>query len=165
MTHLMNQQAHESYIEAQVLTATPQKLRLMLIEAAIRHARQAVQGWDTDDNERALESIIHCRSIISELLSSIRADDTDLTKQVASLYLFVFQHLTEAQLRRDSDLLVEVIDILEVERGTWQQVCEEMPEAPIPTEEHIAASPQEILAPTTSHHDTNLLGGSFTFEA
>ena len=161
----MDQHAHESYIESQVMTATPQKLRLMLIEGAIRHARQTIHHWDANDNEQALESMIHCRSIISELLSSIRSDDSDLTKKVAGIYLFVFQHLTEAQLRRDSKLVDEAIGVLEVERETWQQVCHEMPHAPVPTEEHTAAGPQEIIAPTTSHLETNLLGGSFSLDA
>jgi len=161
----MDQHARESYIEAQVMTATPRKLRLMLIEAAIRFARQTIQYWEANDNERALKSIIRCRNIISELLSSVRGDDSDLTKQVASFYLFVFQKLTEAQLRRDSKLVEEAIGVLEVERGTWRQLCEEMPDAPVPTAEHRAAGPQEIIAPTIAYPDADLHGGGISFNA
>lgn len=161
----MEQHAREAYIEAQVMTATPQKLRLMLIEGAIRFARQTIQQWQAGDNERALEAIIRCRNIVSELLSSIRVDESELTKRVASLYLFVFQNLTEAQLRRDVKLVEEAIDVLEVERGTWRELCDEMPHAPARTAEHRAAGPQEIFAPPLAYQDADVPRGSISFDA
>lgn len=161
----MDQHAREAYIESQVMTATPQKLRLMLIEAAIRFARKTIQHWAAGENEQALEAIIRCRNIVSELLSSVRVEESELTKQVASLYLFVFQNLTEAQSRRDSKLVEEAIDVLEVERGTWRQVCEEMPHAPAPTAEHRAAGSREIIAPTIAYPDADLQRGSISFDA
>ena len=161
----MDQHAREAYIEAQVMTATPQKLRLMLIEGAIRFARQTIHHWQAGDNDRALESIIRCRNIISELLSSIRVDESELTKQVARLYLFVFQSLTEAQLRRDAKLVEEAIGILEVERETWRDLCEKMPHAPERTAAHRATAPQEILAPAIAYADANQQCGSISFDA
>jgi flagellar protein FliS len=147
------------------MTATPQKLRLMLIEGAIRFARKTIQHWEASENDQALESIIRCRNIVSELLSSVRVAESELTKQVASLYLFVFQHLTQAQLRRDAKLVEEAIGILEIERGTWRQLCEEMPHAPVPTERHIAAGPHEIIAPTIAFVDAEFQTGSVSFDA
>lgn len=161
----MNQQAHDSYVESQVMTATPQKLRLMLIEGAIRFARKTIHHWEASENDEALESIIRCRNIISELLSSVRVAESELTKQVASLYLFVFQHLTQAQVRRDAKLVAEAIEILEVERGTWRELCEQMPHAPVPTVRHMAAGPQEIIAPTIAYPDADPRSGSISFDA
>ncbi len=161
----MNQEARDSYFEAQVMTATPQKLRLMLIEGAIRFARKSIQHWEAGENDQALEAIVRCRNIISELLSSIRVGESELTKQVASLYLFVFQHLTKAQLRRDVKLVQEAIGILEVERGTWRELCEQMPHAPVPTVQHLAAGPQEIIAPAIAYPDTEIQQGSISFDA
>ena len=161
----MNQEARDSYVEAQVLTATPQKLRLMLIEGAIRFARKTILHWEAGDNARALDAIVRCRNIVTELLSSIRVADSELTKQVASLYLFVFQHLTQAQLRRDAKLVNEAIEILEVERETWRELCEQMPHAPVPTEQHIAAGPREIIAPPIAYPEADLRQGSISFDA
>jgi flagellar protein FliS len=161
---IMNQHARESYLESQVLTATPQKLRLMLIEAAIRFARMTLRHWEQGENEQALDTLIRCRNIISELLSSVRTDESKLTRQVAGLYLFVFKHLTEAQLRRDADCLQEAIEVLEIERETWRQVCEQMPEAPAPADQ-AASAPQEIIAPTEAINDGDYCGGSFSLDA
>lgn len=157
----MEQPAHQSYLESQVLTATPQKLRLMLIEGAIRFGRQTLHHWEEDENEKALETIIRCRTIVSELLASVHVDESELTKKVAGLYLFVFRQLTEAQLRRDSHLVGEALRVLEAERETWQLVCEQMPEAPPAA----ASAPDsaEILAPQVVYPDVT--GGSVSFDA
>jgi len=128
----MEHQAHNSYLEAQVLTATPQKLRLMLIEATISAARLAMTHWEANHNEKALASLAHSRSLLSELLAGIKPDDTELTKRVAGVYLFLFKTLAEAQLRRDPKLVEATIKILQVERDTWRMVCERMPAAPVP---------------------------------
>lgn len=163
----MQQQASESYLESQVLTATPQKLRLMLIEGAIRFARQTLHHWEQENNEQALETIIRARSIVSELIASIRIDETELTRKVASIYLFVFRHLTEGQLRRDDHLVTEAIRVLEAERETWQQVCEQMPEAPVAAVGQSESS--EIIAPQVIYPDNEVggsgIGGTVSFDA
>ncbi len=120
----MNSSAHDTYLETQVLTAPPQKLRLMLIDAAIRRARQTIEAWDKDRHEDAFEHLTRCRAIITELLGSIKKDDSRLSGTVAGIYVFLFQTLTEAQHRRDRQKLAEVIRVLEIERETWQQVCD-----------------------------------------
>jgi flagellar protein FliS len=158
----MEQSANESYLEAQVMTATPQKLRLMLIEAAIRFARRTLLLWEEGDNEQALETIIRCRQVVSELLASIRIDDSALTRHVSSLYVFIFRHLTEAQLRRDASHVEEAIRVLEVEHETWRLVCEQMPEAPMAQDPSATA---EILAPRVVDCGSTMTGGSLSLEA
>ena len=134
------------YLEAQVMTATPQKLRLMLIEGAIRFARQTIQQWAVNQNEEALESLIRCRSIVSELLAGVRTEESDLTRQVASVYVFLFRTLTEAQLRRDRQKVEEVIRVLEVECETWRLVCEKLPGKPFTAD---SKQPHRSSAPIT----------------
>lgn len=160
----MDDTAHQ-YLEAQIMTATPQKLRLMLIEGALRFARQTLEFWQREQNEQAIESLIRCRSIISELLSGIRLDDSDLTHKVAGVYLFLFRCLTEAHLRRDRKKVEETISVLEIEHETWRLVCEKLPAAPFPMERagHRANQSREIVAPAEG------IGGppasEFTFDA
>jgi flagellar protein FliS len=126
----MDTTARDAYLETQLLTAPPQKLRLVLIEGAIRYARKTLEHWDSQQNEDACESLIRCREIVSELLSSVKIDESSLARRVAGVYTFLFQTLTEAQLRRDRQKLQEAVAVLEVERETWQQVCEQTVAAP-----------------------------------
>ncbi len=162
----MHSDAHNSYLESQVLTATPQKQRLMLIDGAMRFARQAMKLWEDNQEEQATEALESSRKIVSELLSSIDVQQDDLTQKVAAIYVFIFQKLAEAQWARSTKALQEVLDILAVERETWQLLCEQMPEAPVPNPNQRIDSPQEILAPNTSSFaDADVKSGSFSLDA
>ena len=133
---------NDAYLETHVLTATPQKLRLMLIEGAIRFARATADAWQRGDREAGLESLIRCREAIGELIAGIQADSSPLARQVAEIYLFLFTALTQAQLTQDQSQLESTIRILEEERETWRAVCEKWPERVAPAElqrEEIAA--------------------------
>ena len=121
-----------AYLEVQVMTATPQRLRLMLIEGAIRWARQAIRCLEEAKAEDACEAIIRCRGIVTELLSAVKSDESELARQVAGVYLFLFRTLTEVQFRRDRREMENVLNVLGEERETWRRVCEQMPEAPDP---------------------------------
>ena len=140
----MQENSREAYLETQISTATPQKLRLMLIDGGIRFARLGQIAWQEDRPDDAFEHVSRCRAIVSELLAGVRVEQSDLTRQVAAIYGFLFTLLTEAQAHRDSGRLEQVIRVLEEERVTWAAVCEQMPEAPIDLEQ-----PEEILAPRT----------------
>jgi flagellar protein FliS len=140
----------QQYLHAQVMSATPQKLRLMLIEGAIRFARQALSSWEQNHNEQATDWLTRCRNIISELLASIRLDQSSLTRSVAGVYLFLFRSLTEGQLQKDRRKIEEAISVLEIERETWRMVCDKLPDAPFPMDQSGAVrNATEIIAPTS----------------
>jgi flagellar protein FliS len=137
------------YLQSQVMSATPQKLRLLLIEGAIRFARKSLESWEDNDPELAVQSLARCRNIVSELLSGVRLDQSALTSSVAAVYLFLSRSLIEAQLQNDRRKVEESISVLEIERETWRLVWEKMPDTPFPVSHtgEVNAS-KEIIAPT-----------------
>jgi flagellar protein FliS len=126
----MDPTPRDSYLETQINTATPQQLRLMLIEGAIRHGRQTIELWAQRRTDEALESLIRCRGMIGELLAGVKDDGSALSKQVKDIYLFLFTALTESQMTRDATRLGAALRVLEEERSTWQAVCRQLPGAP-----------------------------------
>lgn len=121
----------DTYLESQVRTATPQRLRLMLIDGALRFARQALALWDDPHREVAVRDAIgRCRDIVHELYAAIRVDQCPAGPTVKAVYLFLYQQVAAASLTRDSQKLRDTVRVLEEERETWRQVCEQMPEAP-----------------------------------
>lgn len=138
----MQHDARSSYLEAQIMTATPQKLRLMLIQGAIRNARRAHEAYAQQQFETATAATERCRGIIAELLSGVRQDRSELIQQVLSIYQFLFQQLTQVQLGRDPAALTGVIEVLEVEQETWQQVCQQLGHAPL----RPSSPPREVVA-------------------
>lgn len=136
---------HNAYLQTQILTASPQRLRLMLIEGALRDVELTARLWDEHQPEQALEALIRCRDIISELIAGIRQGESPLAQRVLGLYLFLFQALTESQLSRDPSKLAIVRRILTAERDTWQQVCQQLA-GPIPLDSGGQLTPSAPLA-------------------
>jgi flagellar protein FliS len=119
--------ARDEYLQTEVNTATPQKLQLMLIEAAIRFASQALLHWQRGQDEQAGEALIRCQEIFAEILGGLRPErDPDLTRRVAGIYVFLLRSLTDAHLNKNRQAVEDAIRILEIERGTWQQVCQQL---------------------------------------
>jgi|GEM_PF-1720117 len=122
--------AHDEYLVTQVMTATPQKLQLMLIDAAIRSVRQAQENWKHQRDEEAGEHLMKGQQIVTQLISGLEHEQQpELVRQVAGIYMFIFRALVFAQLRKDEDQLNDALQILESEQETWRMVCEQNPEA------------------------------------
>jgi flagellar secretion chaperone FliS len=143
----MTSSARDAYLETEINTATPQKLRLILLDGAIRRAAQTQKHWRERNDEAALESLIRCRDIVSELIAGIHPAESPLAQQVCGLYVYLFSALTEAQQTRDEHQLAAVIRVLEQDRETWQKVCEQLPDRPVPPTASSAS--REELAPAT----------------
>lgn len=116
-----------AYLRTKVLTAGPEELRLMLLDGAIRFARQGKQGLVDNDPEASFTGITNCRNIIVELMTSIGAGvDPELALNLKNLYSFMFTELTEANLEKDTKRLDAVIELIEYERETWVMLMEKI---------------------------------------
>ncbi|MBA2117098.1 flagellar export chaperone FliS [Bremerella alba] len=139
----------ENYLETEVLTATPQKLQLMMINGAIRFAYQAQQLSEQQDKEEAWDRLMRCREIVAQILCSIKDDGSDLMGNVAGIYFFLFQELTDLHAKDEYARLDGVLNVLNEERQTWEELCQQMPEAPQrPTEnerEITSSDAEEIM--------------------
>ncbi len=140
------QDFRNTYLETQINTATPQKLRLMLIEGAIRYGQQAIDFWQQGRGEDGLSALLRCQAVVAELLGGVREDGTPLTRQVIDIYVFLALQLNEAEMNADPARIEAVVRVLQEERQTWQELCHLLPEAPVPVAVEIEEE-SEILAP------------------
>jgi flagellar protein FliS len=140
----MHLSARDAYLETQINTATPQRLRLMLIDGALRRARAAQDAWAAGRIEEGKAAAGHCRDIIAELIAGVSPDKSELAEQTLGVYMFLLTTIVEAQFAHDTQRLSDIIRVLEEERQTWQAVCEQMPERPVAAP---AAQMVEELAP------------------
>ncbi|MBX3403451.1 MAG: flagellar export chaperone FliS [Phycisphaeraceae bacterium] len=109
-----------AYLRTKVLTASPEELRLMLLEGAIKFLRQGRDGLERKDHEASFDGFSKCRNIVLELMNSVRPDIApDLCGRVTSLYTFIYTKLVEAGFERDLVKADKVIEMLEFERETW----------------------------------------------
>lgn len=121
----MQQLARQNYLQAEVHTATPQKLQLMLVEAAIKNIHRTKKAWDEDKFEAGFDSLALAQDIVAEILSSLdKEGNPELAGKIASIYVFIFRRLAEGGMTHDTVKLDDALRVLNSERETWRQVCE-----------------------------------------
>jgi flagellar protein FliS len=171
----MESSARESYFTTEIMTATPQRLQLMLIEAAIRLAERARERRRAGQNEAAGEDLVRAQEIVAQMLSSLNPQaDAALAKKAAGVYLFVCRSLMEANLLRDDAKLNDAIRVLEIERETWRLVCQKLDASEAPRRESAAVSlshrptgplPPSAFPPAGHSHGVAVPEGGLSFEA
>ena len=120
----MQATARESYLATEVMTAPPQKLQLLLIEGAMRFCNLALARWEQGDQEAAGEALTRAQGVITELIAGVRPEhNRELARKATSIYLYLFRTLVDAHMRHDAQMVQDAMRVLEIERGTWQEVC------------------------------------------
>ena len=122
---MQNLAARQHYLQAEVVTATPQKLQLMLVEAAIKNVHRTKKAWEEERFEAGFESLSRAQDIVAEILSTVdKEGNPDLAGKIASIYVFIFRCLAEGGMTHDAQKLDDALRVLTSERETWRQVCE-----------------------------------------
>lgn len=143
---------NDHYLSAKILTATPQKLHLMLIEGAIRHALVAKRLWEVQDRRAERdEALARCIDITGELVLGVKDSEEAVAKTLVDLYVFIFRAVSEAKILEEVAKLDDALRILAIERETWRQVCEKEDDTPVSNRQELAATPP-------AHHAPNPLG-------
>lgn len=118
-----------AYLRSKVMSASPEELRLMLLDGALRFAHQARNGLETKNFEQSYAGFSQCRAILMELMSSLNeAAAPELTAKVRSLYTFFYLELIQASHDKDIDKLDRVIELIEFERETWAMLMDKLAE-------------------------------------
>lgn len=111
------------YLEAQVLTAPPHRLHLLVVEAAIRFSRQALAAFADQDWPAGETALSRARACVAELLCGIRTEVApDLAERQNRLWLFAYRCLALGELLHDRRKVEDALRILELHRETWLEL-------------------------------------------
>jgi flagellar protein FliS len=137
--------AGSGYLESTIHSATPARLRLMLIERAVDTAARLMATWESGETLGANEHSLKLLDLINELLSGVTGGETDeqveLCGRVSDLYVFLAKHLVVAEQTSDHGAIAEIKLVLEAESDTWRAVC---------AQDAGAAAESTSLPPSTS---------------
>ena len=123
----MTTHPRDEYLVTEVLTAPPQKLQLLLIDGAIRFALQAKEHWHAQQDAEAASAMLRCHEIVSEIIAGVNQQvDRQLAGKVSSIYAYILRALVAADRSRDELQLDQAIAVLQIERETWQLVCQQL---------------------------------------
>lgn len=151
----MTMTQNTQYLESKVLTASPQRLHLMLLEGSLRFGRQAEDALRRSDMDAAVAPLLRLLDIIGELLAGVRARKSGLNTKIADLYWYLFRQISLAKIHGDATMLGDVLKVIEYERQTWQLLCDKL--------EGGSSAPTPIRAPHSQIARVPTAG--FTLEA
>lgn len=116
------------YLESQVLTASPYRLHLMVVDGAVKFARRARLALEENDISAMHVALDRSRACVAELISGLRdAGDRDLIDSLKALFAFVYRSLALADPQRNVRLIDDAIRVLEIHRETWIELGERLP--------------------------------------
>lgn len=123
---MLQNQAYAAYANNKIMTATPADLTLMLYEGAIKFCNIAIVAIENDDIMKAHNNIKKAEKIIEEFRTTLDhkyavAEDFD------NVYKYIYQRLVEANIKKDKEILEEVLTHLRTMRDTWKEVMRTAP--------------------------------------
>jgi len=117
---MVTSNAYNTYKQNSILTASPEELTLMLYNGLVRFIMQAQKAIEDKDVQKAHESIVRAEDIISEFQSTLDMK-YELSHGLALLYDYMYSRLIEANMKKDMEILEEVLGFSKDLRDTWAQ--------------------------------------------
>lgn len=112
---------YNQYMRSKILTASKPELTLMLYDGAIKFCNMAVMCIEKKDIAGAHTNIKKTEAIIEEFLATLNYD-YEVANDFKNVYEYVHDRLVQANLKKDTDILNEVLGHLRGMRDTWKEV-------------------------------------------
>lgn len=112
---------YQQYQMNSVNSAPPGELTLMLYSGAVRFINAAIKGVDENNLAKANQNIIKAQEIILYLSATLNMD-YEISKNLASLYDFMYHRLVQANISKDQQAMLEVLGLIEDLRNTWSEM-------------------------------------------
>lgn len=110
-----------AYKEAAVTTQNKGQLIVLLYEGTIKFLRRAIRNMEEKDYESKSENITRALDIITELNVVLDMEaGGEIAQNLRSLYNFMNKHICQASIRKDPQMLQEVITLLEELNQSWR---------------------------------------------
>ena len=113
--------AYSNYTNTKIQTASPAQLTLMLYDGAVKFCNLAISGLDEHDYLKTNENIKKVEKIIEEFRATLNFK-YPVAKEFDNVYEYINQRLLEANIRKDREILAEVLEHLRTMRETWVEV-------------------------------------------
>ncbi|MEK7996297.1 MAG: flagellar export chaperone FliS [Planctomycetota bacterium] len=113
----------KAYQDSAITTQSRGRLIVLLYEGAIKFMKLAIREIEANNYEAKGRYLNKAQDIINELNAVL---DMDAGGEVASnlrrLYLFMNRRLSEANIRRDPQMIREVIGLMEELNQSWKAI-------------------------------------------
>ena len=118
---MLKQNGYAQYQNAKIMTASPAELTLMLYEGAIKFCNIAIIAVEKHDIMKAHTYIVKTERIIEEFQSTLNYK-YEVANEFNKVYTYIYNRLVEANIKKDKEILEEVLTHLRSMRDTWKEV-------------------------------------------
>ena len=114
--------AYNTYKNNSVNFASKDQLLLMLVDGAVKFSKIARKAILDKDIPKAHENLVKTQDIFYELMATLDANQAGTWgNQLMSIYEFIVRRLGEANIKKDTKIMDEVIPLIEDIRDTWYE--------------------------------------------
>ena len=117
----MVNKGYDQYLRSKIMTASKAELTLMLYDGAIKFCNIAIMCIEKNDIPGANTNIKKTEAIIEEFLATLD-HKYPVAKDFENVYNYLHERLVEANLKKDPEILNEVLVHLRTMRDTWKEV-------------------------------------------
>ena len=117
----MVNKGYDQYLRSKIMTASKAELTLMLYDGAIKFCNIAIMCIEKKDIPGANTNIKKTEAIIEEFVATLD-HKYPVAEDFEKVYNYLYDRLVEANLKKDPEILNEVLEHLRVMRDTWKEV-------------------------------------------
>ena len=115
---------YAAYANNKVMTASPAELTLMLYDGVIKFCNIAIRAIEEGDVEKAHNNIVKVENIIDEFRATLNHKYA-VAEDFENVYVYLRERLSLANMKKDKEILEEVLKHLRTMRDTWKEVMKE----------------------------------------
>ncbi|BCV20800.1 flagellar export chaperone FliS [Moorella sp. Hama-1] len=111
---------YQVYQQNAVMTAKPGELTAMLYDGLARFLYQARQAIDMQRIAEANHALLRAQDIVNYLAGTLDLN-YEISASLGDLYNFMLRRLVEANLKKDSAVVEEVLDLVKDLSAAWRE--------------------------------------------
>ena len=113
-----------AYQDTAVTTQGKGRLIVLLYDGAIKFMKLAIKELDAGNYEAKGQYLIKAQDIITELNAVLDMDSGgEIAANLRKLYCFMSNRLSEANIKRDPEMIREVITLMEELNRGWRAIA------------------------------------------
>lgn len=114
---------YNAYKQNSVNMASKEQLLLMLVDGAVKYTKIAKIAIEKKDIPRAHTELVRVQDIFTELMATLDMNSGSFAQDLFNLYDFIKNKLAEANMRKDINIIDEVLPLIEDVKDMWHEVA------------------------------------------
>lgn len=115
---------YNAYKQNSVNMASKEQLLLMLVDGAVKYTKVARIAIEKKDIPRAHKELVRVQDIFTELIITLDRNAGSFVNDLLNLYEFIKSKLIDANLKKDVEIIDEVLPLIEDIRDMWHEVSQ-----------------------------------------